>query len=348
MKRFFSLFLCMVLICAFTTACNSKTESVATFYAMDTTMNLTAYGKGAKNAVADSQAEVNRLEHLLSRTINGSDISRLNQAKNTPITVDGETAAVLSRAVDFSKATDGLFDPPTAPVVTAWGFTTDQYQVPRQEELDALLNRVDADFIELDGLNAQLHNDAQIDLGGIAKGYASDRVAAILHENSVDSAMVSLGGNVYVLGNKPDGSAWRVAVQDPKKPSSFAGVLSLSDAFAVTSGGYQRYFEHSGKIYHHIIDPKTGYPAQNGLISVTVVKSAGDEHAGTMCDAFSTALYVMGEEQALDFWRSEAFDFELILITDDARVLITDGIADNFEQETGSGYVYETIRRSAS
>lgn len=348
-KRFFTAMLSMVLLSCLTVGCRQNNESTADFYAMDTAMTLTVYGKNADRAVSETQAEVNRLEILLSRTREDSDISKLNCAGGKPVEVDDETAAILEAAQKYSQATEGAFDPTIAPIVSAWGFTTDHYQIPPQAELDQLLTHVGIDRIHLDtDSRITLDAETQIDLGGIAKGYASDQAALILSKSDLSSAMVSLGGNVYVKGSKPDGSPWRVAVQDPAKPSGFAGVLSLRDEFAVTSGGYQRYFEQDGKQYHHIIDPKTGYPAEGGLTSVTVVKSAESPDAGTMCDAFSTALYVMGEKEAVNFWRSGKFDFDLVLITNDSRILVTEGIADQFKQETSSEYVYETIGRTAS
>ena len=243
----------------------------------------------------------------------------------------------------------------------AWGFTTDSPRVPDAGTLSALLPLVDSAALTVtvpapgeDG-SAQLAPGQAVDLGGIAKGYASDWVEAALRRNGAERAMVYLGGNVLVLGTKADGSPWRVAVQDPEDPSAYAGVLSLTDAFAVTSGGYQRYFEENGVRYQHILDPKTGYPAESGLTSVTVVAAANgpdyDSEApapgsGAMCDAFSTALFVLGEEKALDFWRTSGYDFELVLVTEDGRVLVTEGLADRFEQTEGSAYRYELIPRA--
>ena len=246
---------------------------------------------------------------------------------------------LLTSAKTYSAATGDAFDITVAPVVSAWGFTTDTYQVPSQEELDTLLQLVDDSRIQLeqrsDGCYAALGQEQSIDLGGIAKGYASDCVAEIFSQ----------------CGAKPEGSAWRVGVQDPQDSSAAVGILDLTDAYAVTSGGYQRYFEQDGKRYHHIIDPATGYPAESGLLQVTVVAGADAAReddgnpagTGTMCDAFSTALFVMGEEKALDFWRSGAYEFDLILVTDDGRVLVTDGLADRFTPMDGSEYSYETV-----
>lgn len=176
-----------------------------------------------------------------------------------------------------------------------------------------------------------------MDLGGIAKGYASDRLADIFAQYGVDSALVSLGGNVYARGAKPGGAAWSVAVQHPEQ-EGYAAMLSLTDAFAVTSGGYQRYFTGpDGTVYQHILDPKTGWPVQGDLLSVTIVADNG-----TMADAYSTALYVMGREAAQDFWRQNG-GFDMVLITKDGQVLYTPGLADRLTEVEGIGYAYACI-----
>lgn len=353
MRRFFAAALCAVLACGLT-ACTQDGEQSSDFFAMDTTMNITAYGKGAKSAVGESQAEVYRLDSLLSRTRDDSVISQLNAGTGNRA-VGMEVWDLLSSAEKYSAATSGAFDITIAPVVSAWGFTTDHYQVPDQSELDELLTHMGSAHIHLgEESTVTLDKDTQIDLGGIAKGYASDCVEAILAKDGVESAKVALGGNIYVRGSKPDGTAWRVGIQDPENSDGFVGILSLADAFAVTSGGYQRYFEQDGKRYHHIIDPATGYPAENGLTSVTVVAPGNEEETGsyprhgTMCDAFSTALFVMGEKKAVEFWRTGGYDFQMVLVTQNGRVLVTDGLTEKFEQEDGSGYAYETISRNPS
>jgi len=188
-------------------------------------------------------------------------------------------------------------------------------------------------------------------LGGIAKGYVSDLLEELYREYDISSGTVSLGGNIYVKGTKEGDALWQVGIQDPKQPENGAlvGVVGLGDAFAVTSGGYQRFFEQDGKVYHHIIDPATGYPADSGLTSVTVIAKAAKQDAsgtvgvGTMCDALSTALFVMGEKAALEFRHSSGLDFDLVLVTEDDRVVVTDGIAKQFTETEGSGYTYETV-----
>ena len=184
----------------------------------------------------------------------------------------------------------------------------------------------------------------------MAKGYAADKIVKVLQEHEVPRANINLGGNVLAYGDRPDGTPWRVGIQDPARvdeQNAFAGVLALTDSFAVTSGGYQRNFEQDGKTYHHIIDPATGYPADSGLTSVTVVAPALEGFLnGTMCDAYSTALFVMGEEQALDFWRDRSAGvFELVLVTEDGRVVVTEGLADRFTLDESSGYTLEVASR---
>lgn len=343
MKRFLTLALtaAMSLILF---GCGSGEPVTAELYAMDTMMALTAYGSGADQAVAEAKTLLTELEKQLSRTREDSEVSRLNRAGGAAVEVGEHTAYLLQRAAEYSAAVNGAFDITIAPVVSAWGFTTDAWQVPSQSELDSLLAHVDYTGVTVNGSLASLEAEQAIDLGGIAKGYASAKIAALFVENGVEHGKVELGGNVYVRGAKPDGSLWRIGVQDPNDPAGYTGILSLADAFAVTSGGYQRYFQQDGRTYHHIIDPATGYPADSGLISVTVVAdAAAAPDSGTMCDAFSTALFVMGEEAAIDFWRSGGYDFELVMVTNDDRVLVTAGLEDAFEPMEGTDYTYEII-----
>ena len=334
---------------------------------MDTYMSLAAYGDGAREALAAAAREINRLERELSRTIETSDVYKLNAGVTA--TVGDETAALLRRAVEYSEITGGLFDVTVAPLVTLWGITSDSPHIPSQSEIDSLLPTVGSGHIHLDGNSAMLDEGCAVDLGGIAKGYASDRVAQVLAQYGVTGAAVALGGNVYICGQKPDGALWSVAVQDPKDTSAYAMTLELTDTFAVTSGGYQRFFTgedgtvyqpgmckdalpanftlwkkwnaeqkafYPKKIIAYKVDHRTGKPAVTDILSVTVV--AGN---GTMADAYSTALYVMGEEAACDFWRQRG-GFDMVLITADGRVLYTPGLAAHITQK-GASYDFRQI-----
>ena len=348
-KRITALLLAALAVCGLTgcggTRDPDEAQESIQVIAMDTAMVLTAYGKESTRAVYDAEEEVRRLDALLSRTSGSSEVSMLNGAGGEMVPVGAEICTLIQTAGDFTEATGGAFDITIAPVVSAWGFTTDSYQVPDREALQTLLESVGMEHVHLSGGSARLDPGTMIDLGGIAKGYTADRVAEIFQEHAVPRGKVELGGNILVIGDKPDGTAWRVGVQDPKHPDEADGlvcVLNLTDAFAVTSGSYQRYFEQDGKRYHHIIDPATGCPADSGLTSVTVVADSARGN-GTMCDALSTALFVMGEDKALDFWRSGVYDFQLVLVTEDGRVVVTEGLKDGFVEMEESGYAYEFV-----
>ena len=247
-----------------------------------------------------------------------------------------ETRELLLRALSLAEETGGAFDVTVAPLVTLWGITSDAPHVPTQEEIDALLPLVGSDHVHMD-TEVTLDQGCAVDLGGIAKGYASLQVAHILRAYGVTSAVVSLGGNVYVCGSRPDGAPWNVGIQDPAA-SGYAATVALTDCFAVTSGGYQRYFvAEDGTVYQHILDPRTGRPADSDLLSVTVISDDG-----TAADAYSTALYVMGEQEAVSFWRAHG-GFDLILITADGRLLYTPGLSDAITAPEDCAYDFQPI-----
>lgn len=339
------------------TACGAAKAETLDIFAMDTYMSLVAVGSGGYDALQTAAVEINRLEALLSRTKDGSDVSRLNaSAGGEGVTLSGETAALLALAKDCADRTAGAFDVTVAPLVDAWGITTDTPRVPAQSEIEALLTLVGGEHLTVDDsalhssqlppedVAAALDAGCAVDLGGIAKGYASDRVADIFEKYQLTGGTVSLGGNVYVCGTTGEGKPWNVAIQDPNDSDGFAVRLRLSDAFVVTSGGYQRYFTApDGTVYQHIIDPATGYPARSDLVSVSIVTyRAGGDRQGTMADAYSTALYVMGEAGAAAFWQAHRSDFDMVLITGDGRLLYTPGLADTIETD-GSAYACQVI-----
>lgn len=310
---------------------------------MDTMMDLSARGGQAEQALEKVETELRRLEKLLSRTRSGSAIWEVNQANGQACLVGEEVCGLLKEARHYHDLSGGAFDPTLAAVSDAWGFTKERQRVPSPRELTALLAQSGMDQVQIqEGGILQLEPGVQLDLGGIAKGYAADRAAAIFRRCRVTSGTLSLGGNLWVCGEKEPGVPWRVGIQDPWRVGEmdgYVGTLDLSDAFAVTSGGYQRFFEENGKRYHHILDPKTGMPAESGLLSVTIVST----ESGTLCDALSTALFVLGEEQALDLWRELEGAFQAVLVTEDGRVLVTAGLESVFQEAEGSGYQYEMV-----
>ena len=341
MKRIWTVVLAIWMVLSLS-GCAEKEQSLQVI-AMDTAITFTAYGKTAEDVVLNASAEVRRLDRLLSRTDENSMVSQMNAAGGASVTVGEEICGLLSAAAKYTAETGGAFDITVAPVVSAWGFTTESRQVPAEEELKELLNGVGMDRVTVDGDTVTMVPGTEIDLGAIAKGYASDRIAEIFQSGGLERGWAALGGNVLAWGCRPDGKPWRIGIQDPANPNdstAYVGTVLLEDAFAVTSGSYQRFFEENGSIYHHIIDPATGYPADSGLVSVTVIADAKPGN-GTMCDALSTALFVMGEEQAVDFWQNSNGAFEMILVTEDGRAVVSDGLRDSFTVE--GGYVCEIV-----
>ena len=308
----------------------------AEFFAMDTVMSVRAYASDDA-VLSELPALVGELENELSTTKEGSAVYALNHDGHAAMTDDA--ALLLSRALALCGETGGALDISVYPVVRAWGFTSadGSYRVPGSDDLAALLQSVDYTRVSLKDGTAYLPEGMEIDLGAVAKGYAGDKIAAYLREKGVTSALLDLGGNVQTVGKKPDGSDWRVAVQDPNG-DGLLGVLTVSDQAVITSGGYERYFiDETGTLWWHIMDPRSGYPARNGLVSVTVV---GDE--GLYCDALSTALFVMGTEDAVAFWRAHR-DFEMLLVTEEGELLLTSALAERFSPSEGLAYSIEVI-----
>lgn len=302
-----------------------------TFFAMDTVMTLRLYEGGDEALLEQAQARVEELEGLWSVTDEGSEIYALNrdgEGKLSP-----ETADLLDTALAMCEGTGGALDISIYPVLRTWGFTTGEYAVPDRETIAALLPMVDYTQVGRETIYATLPDGMEIDLGSVAKGCTGWWLTYLLLENGVTSALLDLGGNIQTIGARPDGSPWRVAIHDPEGEGNL-GVVEVVDQAVITSGGYERYFEEDGVRYWHILDPKTGWPARSGLSSVTVVgdNAAAQRDSGGMCDALSTALFVMGREEAVDFWRQyrDEWGFELILVEEDGSVTVTAGLEDSF------------------
>ena len=318
-KKFFIFILIISL-----SACGYTSQYTADFFTMDTAMTVTSYGQNSENAVKAVEVEINRLNALWSVESEQSEIFKLNKDKN--LTVCDDTKNLISRAKEISALTDGDFDITVQPLVAEWGFYSAlEKRVPTQSEIDGIIKLIGYEKINLSDNDISLDSGVSIDLGGIAKGYASYSAAKILKDNGIKSAVMSLGGNVRVIGTKPDGAEWTVAIADPDDNSSNIGVLKVCDTAVITSGGYQRFFEKDGKIYHHIIDPKTGYPAQSGLKSVTVVSD--DD---ILADALSTALFVKGLDASSKFYKQNSGLFEAIFVTEDNKIFITPKLEDAF------------------
>lgn len=310
---------------------DSSQEYTSDVFAMDTYMTLTAYGENAQEAVEAGIAEIQRLDDLLSTGKDTSEVAQINANGGGVLSED--TDYLVKRALDIYQSTNGAFDISIYPVMQLWGFTTGNFAVPSESDLAAKLALVDAGKIILSEENGQtsisLPEGMEIDLGGIAKGYTSGRVMDVMKSYGIKSAVINLGGNAHVLGNKTDGSQWKVGIQDPEDENGYLGGVSVTDKAIITSGGYERYFvdKDTGVKYHHIIDPKTGYSANNGLISVTIVSADS-----TLADGLSTSLFVLGTEDAITYCEEHCAEdgFDAIMEDEDGKLYITDGIYDDF------------------
>lgn len=296
-------------------------------FAMDTFMTFTACGRDSEEAVEEAVREVRRLDALLSTGNTSGEVSRINASGSGTLSEDSRI--LLERALELHEETGGLFDPTIYPLMELWGFPAQEYHVPTEAELDAVLPLVDASAVQCDGTQVTLAEGQKIDFGGIAKGYTSARIMEIFRSHGIRSGFVSLGGNVQTIGKKQDGTKWQIGIQDPDSAQGeVLAVVEAEDQAVITSGGYERYFEEDGNTYIHIIDPRTGYPADGDLKSVTVVSKDG-----TLADALSTSLYIMGYEDAVEYWRAHRTEFDMVLVTDQGELGVTEGISGGFRSE---------------
>ena len=336
----FCALLSLLLILPLLTGCQSTKRMERSFFAMDTYMTLTVYARD-ESILRSAEEKVREIEDRLSVTKEGSEISALNRDGHAE--VSRETGTLLSETLEFSKMTEGALDPSIYPIVRLWGFTTGEHRVPSDGEISETLPYVDWTKIRLEknesgGETVSVPEGAMLDLGAVTKGYAGSVLRDQLLRAGVESAILDLGGNIQTVGTKPDGTLWRVAVKDPGA-DGYLGVLQIGELAVVTSGAYERFFEQDGVRYGHIMDPETGRPAETDLVSVTVVHSDG-----VLCDALSTALFVMGVEKSTEFWKSRS-DFDLLLVTKDGRLLVTEGLASRFQKDDRCPYKLEVIRR---
>ncbi len=300
--------------------------AVSDLFAMDTYMNLKVWCSDGDSVLKEAAVLISGLEDTLSVTNPESDTSRINQNAGTPVEVSEDTVNLVQEAIKIGAESHGALDVTVYPVLKEWGFTTQEYQIPDNQTIQNLLDNVDYTKIQLDGNAVTIPEHVQIDFGSLAKGYTSDKLMQLFHEHGAESAIVSLGGNVQALGRKTDGSLWKVGIVNPFSPADNMCILEIENQAVITSGNYERYFTgEDGKNYWHIIDPKDGFPADNGLVSVTVIGESG-----LLCDALSTALFAEGTEQAITHYQNSD-DFEMILVTEDGKILLSEALQDNFQ-----------------
>ncbi|MBR4949632.1 MAG: FAD:protein FMN transferase [Clostridia bacterium] len=335
MKKIFllSLILSMLLL----NSCQSKNEYTNNFFTMDTPMSITAYGKNAKEGVTKSISYINRLDGLFSKTLNQSEISLANNRDGSAYVFSETVSALIAKSLEYSKATDGAFDITLGTLTNLWDTKSETPKIPSEKDISDALKLTGYKNLIQDKTHVLFKNALKLDMGGVVKGYACDGVYEILSDYGIKSAIVNLGGNIYVIGEKPDKTPWNVGIKDPRNDDQNAiiGYISVKDTSIVTSGDYQRYFIKDGIRYHHIIDPKTGSPSESDLISATIISPSS-----TMADAFSTAVFIMGREKGEKFLKENNIDY--ILITKSKEVIVSENLKSSFTFEgKEKGYIYD-------
>ena len=355
-SRFFYLILCTVLVCPmllFTGCQNTTGTSTATekepisisSIKLNTAIQITIYDSQDKSLLDDCLALCDRYELIFSRTNENSELYKLNhrisdsvvsnqtiETQTTPYQVNGTTntwhiseylAALLSQGLSITRESDGAFDIAIAPLTSLWDFTAEDPKVPDDAAIQKVLPLCSSDGVTIDGQDITLpSDDIQFDVGAIAKGYIADRLKDFLVKKGVNSAIINLGGNVLCIGSKPDGTPFKVGIQKPfADRNETEAVMDITGKSVVSSGIYERCFKQGGKLYHHILNPQTGYPYDNGLISVTIISDQSVDG-----DALSTTCFALGLEDGLKF--AEKKGVQAVFITEDYKLHYTDGFQD--------------------
>ena len=267
---------------------------------LDTFITITLYGCSDSSILKECFQIVNRYQDIYSRTLNYSELYKINQSHEHRIEISPEMAEIISICKKYGEMTDGHFDITIGAVSSLWDFKADKPEIPEQTSIDEALNHVDYRKIDVEEENGKYFlikedGNAVLELGGIAKGYIADRVKDYLLSEGVDSALIDLGGNILCVGAHPNGRAFNIGILKPFSENEYITTVNADDCSVVTSGSYQRYFELDGKIYHHILEPVSGYPVESGLLSVTIIsKSSAD------ADALSTSCFILGKEKGME------------------------------------------------
>lgn len=296
MKRMGSMIccLCLLLSLAGCTGSKNKLETKEGLF-FDTAISISVYSNQSEKVLKGSFDLCEELENTFSRTKEGSELYKVNHRRDSSVTLSDDLAKVVQEGIDFYEISDGDFDITIAPLLELWDFKNIDAVVPDQELIKDAVDKVDGSAIHLSGNVLTFdREDTEIDLGALAKGYAADKLKEYLVEQGVESAMINLGGNVLAVGEKPDGNPWKVGVQKPfAERGETSEVLEVKDRSVVSSGIYERYFEQDGILYHHILNPQTGYPVDTGFSQVTIISESS-----LLGDALSTVCLLAGPERA--------------------------------------------------
>lgn len=324
-KKLSVLLICTILIIT-QAGCISKEPVSKTDFYLNTvcSIEIREMDKSkAEELIDNAFVEIGRYEGLLSRTIAGTDIYKLNNAAGQQLTVSPETAEVMSIGYNISKDTNGLFDITVGQLTNLWNFSSESPKVPTSSDVKTAIETIGYKNLHLHETTASLKNpNTWIDLGAIAKGYIADRVSQYLVDNGVTCGIVDLGGNIVTIGTKEDGSKWNIGIEAPYSDRTEAiGGVPMENQTLVTSGTYERFFEEDGKKYHHILDPATGYPIDSDIVSVSIL---GDIGSSVYCDGYSTTCLLLGTDKAVDFMKDKK-GFEYCILDTDGKIHKSEG-----------------------
>ena len=335
-KKLLCLSLCLLMLIPLS-ACGESRMVQSQLFAMNSPVTLTAYGKRAEDGLRAAEGVIQSLQNMCDPDLPTSYAYSINHATGENVVVSSQVAKMLTTADTVYKQSGGALELTIYPLVKRWGFEDGKYYLPSEEEVyasRALLcydQMVLTSFPSTGGYAVSFPAGAQLSFASVAKGCASENAVDAMRQAGVQSGIVSLGNNIQTLGKRPDGTLWTVGIQDPNNLSTYLGVISVGATAAVTrAASHPRSTASNGRVYHHILSPVTGYSVNNNLLAVTVICEDG-----TMADALSTALFVMGENRAINYWRTYG-GFELILVTNDGRIVCTKGLIDNFTQTVDS------------
>ena len=320
----------MIVLCSMISGCASDTTTRSDF-ALDTVVSITLYGTKDESLLSKPFALIKEYDTKLDAFSDDSEIGKINQSAGiNAVQVSEDTYELIKNSLAYSEETEGLFDISIGPLVSLWNIgEPEQKEAPEKDVIDSAKMNVDYKKVILNDSDHSVYledENMSLNLGAVAKGYISGKVKECLKQEGVDHAVINLGGNVVLLGGKTRFENFSVGVEDPADPdNNTIGTLSLSDNAIVTSGDYQRYFTDSqGKKYHHILDPKTGYPSDTDLHQVTVIAEDAFK-----CDALSTSLFLMGSQKAEEYLQKHN-EVQAIFVTKDQKVLVSNGLKEEF------------------
>lgn len=296
---------------------------------LHTVVQISIYHENQEKVMDEAIAYIKEMEALLSTQLEGSDVYNINQGAGTEVKVDDRTFTIIEKAVEMSAITDGQFDISIGAVSTLWKIGDEAARKPSQEEIEAALPHIDYKKIELnkDSKTVKIAKGMALELGAISKGFIADELRTRFEQAGITTAIINLGGNVIAMGSSPShDDGWHVGVQDPDEiRGQTVGQVPVSNQSVVTSGIYERYLEQDGQIYHHILNPQTGYPVDNTISGVTILTNQSIE-----ADALSTTVFLLGLEKGLDLVNQRP-DVEAVFITKDRNVYLSDGLQKDFK-----------------